>query len=99
MAVKVYKDGAMEWIDNSALDKFLKQGWSTSQDGSTATKKVGKVKAKPTISKKVEELPEENSEEEWDPMSGEDWADSIESVSAPVGERISDADIKTNEEE
>lgn len=98
MAVKVFKDGAIEWIDDSALDKFLKQGWSTSTDGSTAPKKpVGKAKAKATVLEKVE-IPND-SEEEWDPMSGEDWADSIESVSAPVGERISDADTKTNEEE
>jgi hypothetical protein len=41
----------------------------------------------------------EDEEEEWDPLSGEDWADSIESVSAPEGERLSDLDSDNAKEE
>jgi hypothetical protein len=47
----------------------------------------------------VTSIKEDEEEEWWDPNSGEDWADSIESVSAPEGERLSDLDSDNAKEE
>ena len=100
--VKMWKDGSWEFIQEDRVERFLEVGFSlekpepTSEKKSQAKGRKNKITADAQVTKKSEE-----EEEVWDPLSGEDWADSIESVSAPEGERIIDAlsDNNAKEEE
>jgi len=97
--VKMWKDGSFELIEEDRVERFLAVGFTL--DEATAEKKSpakrGK-KNKITADAQVTSI-KEDEEEEWDPLSGEDWADSIESVSAPEGERISDDKSNNAKEE
>jgi len=55
MSIKVYKDDAVEWIDDSALNKFLAMGWST---GTPSVKKSAKAK----VSAKAEVVKKDTTE-------------------------------------
>lgn len=65
-AIKIYKDGESKWTEADRLQRFLNNGWSVESG----------------VSQQVTETVEHTvEEEEWDINSGEDWADSIESIS------------------
>jgi hypothetical protein len=97
--VKMWKDGSFELVEEDRVERFLAVGFTL--DEATAEKKSpakrGK-KNKITADAQVTSI-KEDEEEEWDPLTGEDWADSIESVSAPEGERLSDLDSDNAKEE
>jgi len=99
---RIYKDGEVQQIEKTQLKRFLELGWTESYDGSIKTKKESPAKKetrkKVSASAQVISNKPEDEEEEWDIFSGEDWADSVESVSAPEGERLSDLDSKPKEE-
>lgn len=99
--VKLYKNGSWEFIQEDRVERFLEEGWTRENNGSIQEKKSpvkrGK-KNKITANAQVTST-EVDNEEEWDPLTGEEWADSIESVSAPEGERLSDIDNETANKE
>jgi len=71
MSIKVYKDGAVEWIDDSALNKFLANGWSTGTPGVKKSVKA-KVSAKAEVIKK-EDTKEFTTEESGDEVDNENY--------------------------
>jgi hypothetical protein len=99
---RIYKDGEVQQIEKTQLKRFLELGWSETNDGSNKTKIKSPAKKetrkKVSATAQVTSIKPEDEEEEWDIFSGEDWADSVESVSAPEGERLSDLDSKPEEE-
>jgi len=96
--VKMWKDGSWKYIEEDRIQRFLEEGWTLEQPTSEKKSQAKGRKNKITADAHVTSI-KEDEEEEWDPLSGEDWADSIESVSAPEGERISDAESKNAKEE
>ena len=87
--VKLYKDGAWQKVESDRVERFLELGWSRSTEEKSLTKDKITVSAEVTSSKSENEDVCEECEndpcdcepEDWDPLSGEDWADSEESVS------------------
>jgi len=71
MSIKVYKDGAVEWIDDSALNKFLANGWSADKSGVKKSVKA-KVSAKAEVIKK-EDTKEFTTEESGDEVDNENY--------------------------
>lgn len=63
--IKIYKDGESKWTEADRLQRFLNNGWSVESG----------------VSPKVTETVEDTVDDEWDINSGEDWADSVESMS------------------
>ena len=97
--VKMWKDGSFELIEEDRVERFLAVGFSFDEEPKAEKKSPVKGrKNKITAGAQVTSI-KPDEEEEWDPLSGEDWADSIESVSAPEGERISDLDSENAKEE
>jgi len=99
--IKMIKDGAIELIQEDRVERFLEVGYQIF-DTSTLEKKSPAKRGKKdriTANAQVTSIKEEEAEEEWDPTSGEDWADSEESVYAPEGERLIDADSNNAKEE
>ena len=97
--VKMWKDGSFELVEEDRVERFLAVGFTLDVEPKAEKKSQAKGrKNKITADAHVTSIKTEE-EEEWDPLSGEDWADSIESVSAPEGERISDAESDNAKEE
>lgn len=68
-AIKIFKDGESKWTEEDRLQRFLNNGWTVEAGVS------------PKVTKAVQdEVEEELDHEPWDPHSGEDWADSEESM-------------------
>lgn len=96
--VKMWKDGSFELIEEDRVERFLAVGFTLDEQPKAEKKSPAKgSKNKITADAHVTSIKED--EEEWDPLTGEDWADSIESVSAPEGERISDSESNNAKEE
>ena len=96
--VKMWKDGSFELVEEDRVERFLAVGFSLDEEPKAEKKSQAKgSKNKITANAQVTSITEE--EEEWDPLSGEDWADSIESVSAPEGETVSDDESNNAKEE
>ena len=88
--VKMWKDGSFELIEEDRVERFLAVGFTFDEEPKAEKKSPAKSsKKKITADAQVTSIKED--EEEWDIFSGEDWADSAESVSAPEGERVSDS--------
>lgn len=86
-------------VEKDRVERFLSEGWTIlaqpkEEKKSPAKRSKNKITAKAQVTST-----EVDNEEEWDPLTGEDWADSIESVSAPEGERLSDIDNETANKE
>lgn len=97
--VKMWKDGSFELIEEDRVERFLAVGFTLDEEPKAEKKSPAKSsKKKITADAQVTSI-KEDEEEEWDPLTGEDWADSIESVSAPEGERLSDFDSNNAKEE
>ena len=97
--VKMWKDGSFELIEEDRVERFLAVGFTFDEEPKAEKKSPAKGrKNKITADAQVTSI-KEDEEEEWDPLTGEDWADSIESVSAPEGERISDDESNNAKEE
>jgi len=97
--IKMWKDGSFELIEEDRVERFLATGWSKDQTVAEKKSPAKSKKNKITANAQVTSIKKEEIEEEWDPESGEDWADSIESVTAPEGERLSDIESKNTNEE
>jgi hypothetical protein len=72
--VKLYKDGAWQKVESDRVERFLELGWTKDQEAKSLTKDKISVSAEVTSSKSEDEV------EDWDPLSGESWADSEESM-------------------
>lgn len=75
--IKIHKNGESKWTEADRLERFLDEGWSLEPGVESPTRgSKDRIVATAQVTKEVED-----EEEEWDIFSGEDWADSIESVS------------------
>jgi len=70
--VKMYKEGNMERIPEDRVKRFQEHGWSIEPEVKSSSKNKIKASAKVTSESKTEP---------WDPLTGESWADSEESMS------------------
>lgn len=76
MRIDIEKDGNVQSVKKRYLQNFLDKGW-----------KLAKSKKTTPAAKKIEAAAEVKPvEEDWDIFSGEDWADSEESVSEDKNE-------------
>jgi len=74
--IKIYKDGESKWTESDRLNRFLDEGWSLAPGVESPTHgSKDKIVAAALVTKEVED-----EIEDWDPLSGEDWADSEESM-------------------
>ena len=74
--IKIHKNGESKWTEADRLQRFLDEGWALEPGVESPTQgSKDKIVATAQVTKEVED------EEEWDIFSGEDWADSVESVS------------------
>lgn len=97
--VKMWKDGSFELIEEDRVERFLAVGFTFDEEPKAEKKSPVKGrKNKITADAQVTSI-KEDEEEEWDVFGGEDWADSVESVSAPEGETVSDDESNNAKEE
>ena len=100
--VKMYKDGSFELVEKDRVQRFLATGWTMEESivvKPVAGKKSQKRGSKNKVTVDAHVTSKEEVNEEWDPLTGEDWADSIESVSVPEDEpTISDFETAKKED-
>ena len=72
--VKLYKDNAWLKVESGRVERFLELGWTQEPKKESLSKDKISVSAEVTSSKSEDPI------EDWDPLSGEDWADSQESM-------------------
>ena len=70
MYIEIEKSGETRSVKTRYLQNFLDQGW----------KPVVAKKTTPAAAKKITATADVTPVEDWDPESGEDWADSEEST-------------------
>lgn len=97
--VKMWKGESFELVEEDRVERFLAVGFKLEEPKAEKKSPAKGRKNKITADAQVTSIKKEEEEEWWDPNSGEDWADSIESVSAPEGERLSDLDSDNAKEE
>jgi len=91
--VKMYKDGQEMLIEEGRVERKVSEGWKTEEyfeifepkeKKSPRKSSKNKISAEATVTSNIEadHVCDDNCnhDEEWDPTSGEEWADSIESV-------------------
>lgn len=100
---KIYKDGDWKKVESDRVWRFLELGWSAQEEKSPSKGSKNKITASAEVTSNVVEdtaeiCPDCKEEEPcdcpepWDPLSGESWADSEESMS------VEDDELPTNEE-
>jgi hypothetical protein len=94
--VKMFKNGSWEYIQEDRVNRFLEEGWTLENQSPVQGKKSPAKgrKNKITADAQVTSIKAEETEE-WDPTTGEDWADSIESI---VEEQTEDDSNNAKEE-
>lgn len=89
------QNGDVVSVELDRVQRFLDQGWTMVDQPSV--KKESPRKGKNRIVAEAQVTSNE-VEEEWDPLTGEEWADSVESVYAPEGEQLKDFETANKED-